>query len=467
MQPALRDLSLRSSGLGILVAAVCGPLAAQGDWTQRVPAASPTPVSDHVLVYDVLRARTWLFGGATSGSQLLNETWGYDGTTWTKATPVNSPSPRLRHGAAFDLLRGKVVVFGGSTATNSGHMNDTWEFDGTNWQALTPAQSPSVRNDHAMVYDEARQKVLLFGGHDTVAVFGDTWEWDGTNWTQRTPATQPTVRRDFTLVYDRVRQKVVMFGGFQGQGLGVPLNDTWEWDGSDWTRVTTTAAPTPRGGHTMAFDASRQRATLFSGYPITNDTWDYDGTNWNLHAVTAAPSGRSGHTMAYDLVRQRLVMAGGYDTAFTNDTWEFFTPNPGQINRLGTGCLGTAGTPSLGTRNSSLPWIGQNLDFEVQAVPVTAPLTLLLGASNQQWGTLPLPFDLSVVGMTGCLLRTSVDATLPMTNTNGVGTLQVPVPNAPALIGQRLYVQTFVLDAGANRANATLANALEAILGAL
>ena len=462
-------VSLRS-GFRFVVAATwiaAAPLTAQGTWTQRVPTQPPTVVSDHAMVYDLLRASTWLLCGATSGGGLLNDTWRYDGTTWTKASPATSPPARLRHAVAFDLLRGKVVLFGGSTATNTGHFADTWEFDGTNWQQLTPANSPTPRNDHAMVYDEARQKVLLFGGHDVSAVFGDTWQWDGTNWTQLNPVTIPTVRRDFGMVYDKARRKVVMFGGFQGQGLGVPLNDTWEWDGTDWTRVTTTTSPSARGGFVMAYDIVRQRTTLFSGYPITADTWNYDGKDWALQTSAATPTGRSGHAMVYDFLRSRLVMAGGYDSAFTNDTWEFSTTAPGAINPIGSGCAGTAGIPALSTTDSALPWVGTTLPLEVAAVPAAAPLTLLIGASKQSWGSIPLPFNLSSLGMTGCTLQTSIDVTVPMANGGGLGTLALPIPVNFGLVGQQLYIQTFVIDIGGNPGNATLSNGLALLFGAL
>lgn len=442
-------------------------LPAQGNWTPRTPPTSPTPVSDHAMAYDLFRATTWLVGGATTGNALLNETWAYDGTTWTKQTPTTSFTPRLRHAVAFDFSRGKLVLFGGSTGTNTGHLNDTWEWDGTNWSQASPLTSPSPRNDHAMVYDEARGKVLLFGGHDTAQVFGETWQWDGSNWTQLTPLTVPTVRRDFTMVFDRLRQKVVMFGGFQGQGLGVPLNDTWEWDGTDWTRITTATSPSARGGHVMAYDVARQRTTIFSGYPITSDTWDYDGSTWTLHPTTVTPSGRSGHAMVYDQLRGKLVLAGGYDTAFEADTWEFATTSLGGLTTIGTGCAGTAGTPVLGTRFSGLPWIGQPLAFEATAVPAASPLTLLLGASNQSWSSIPLPLNLGIIGMTGCFLQNSIDVTSPMTNTAGTGSLTLQVPANLALVGQTLYAQTLVIDPGANPGNATLTNGLALLFGAL
>lgn len=32
--------------------------------------------------------------------------------------------------------------------------------------------------------DEARKRIVLFGGHDGDFVFGDTWEWDGHQWSR-------------------------------------------------------------------------------------------------------------------------------------------------------------------------------------------------------------------------------------------------------------------------------------------
>jgi len=47
---------------------------------------------------------------------------------------------------------------------------------------------PSARYEHAMAYDAARARVVLFGGREQfplTGVFADTWEWDGSAWLQR------------------------------------------------------------------------------------------------------------------------------------------------------------------------------------------------------------------------------------------------------------------------------------------
>jgi hypothetical protein len=66
------------------------------------------------------------------------------------------------------------------------------------WTQVTTASSPSARYTHAMAYDSVRGKVVMFGGNDgsgTSGHFNDTWEYDGVNWTQVTTAISPSVWR--------------------------------------------------------------------------------------------------------------------------------------------------------------------------------------------------------------------------------------------------------------------------------
>src|SRR5690242_347699 len=60
------------------------------------------------------------------------------------------------------------------------------------WEQRLASLVPG-RSDHAMAYDPARNRLVLFGGFDS-AVLGDTWEWDGQSWTRLTPSTSPPVR---------------------------------------------------------------------------------------------------------------------------------------------------------------------------------------------------------------------------------------------------------------------------------
>ena len=88
-----------------------------------------------------------------------------------------------------------------------------------------PATSPSARDGHAMAYDVARQRVVLFGGNSLTSIFSDTWEWDGSNWTLRSPTTSPSERFGHAMAYDVAHQRVVLFGG--AGSWPKAYSDTW------------------------------------------------------------------------------------------------------------------------------------------------------------------------------------------------------------------------------------------------
>ena len=67
----------------------------------------------------------------------------------------------------------KVILFGGGTGF--GDLNDTWAFTGDDWRQLFPARPPSARESYGMAYDEARGKLVLFGGLLRKSILGDTW----------------------------------------------------------------------------------------------------------------------------------------------------------------------------------------------------------------------------------------------------------------------------------------------------
>jgi hypothetical protein len=79
--------------------------------------------------------------------------------------------------------------------------------------------------------------VIVFGGIGASGPLGDLWAWDGRAWTRLADASPdgPDARSMGYLVYDKKRDRVVLFGG--RKEWPTDLNDTWEWDGSRWSRV--------------------------------------------------------------------------------------------------------------------------------------------------------------------------------------------------------------------------------------
>jgi hypothetical protein len=74
---------------------------------------------------------------------------------------------------------------------------------------------PGPRELHALAYDPGRDRVVLFGGTATPVGIGlaDTWEWDGNAWSQKVPPTSPPARIGHAMAYDLAGGRVVMFGG--------------------------------------------------------------------------------------------------------------------------------------------------------------------------------------------------------------------------------------------------------------
>jgi hypothetical protein len=77
-----------------------------------------------------------------------------------------------------------------------------------------------------MTYDPNLGAAVLFGGYAGIweDSLNDTWTWNGTNWTEIHPATTPPNRYAFGTDYDLVRKVVLMFGGYSST---VVRGDTW------------------------------------------------------------------------------------------------------------------------------------------------------------------------------------------------------------------------------------------------
>jgi hypothetical protein len=185
---------------------------------------------------------------------------------------------------------------------------------------------PKARHGHALAFDSAGQRAVLFGGGTVDRLLADTWTWDGESWTQVADI-GPSPRILFAMCYDSARQRVVLFGGRAPSNAG--FADTWEWDGDSWTQVSDTG-PSARFGHSLAFDAGRSRTVLFggtgqaAGFVALGDTWEWDGEEW-VQREDVGPAARSEYAMTYDAVRGRVVLFGGAaaDQTALGDTWEW------------------------------------------------------------------------------------------------------------------------------------------------
>jgi V8-like Glu-specific endopeptidase len=136
----------------------------------------------------------------------------------------------------------------------------------------------------------------------------------------------------------------------------------------------------------------------------------------------------------------------------------------GKFRPFGAGCPGTNGTPTLA--NQGYPTIGQRMSVDVANLAPAQAGALLFGLSSTTWSGGSLPRDLSAIGMTGCM-QLHDWALASISTTTGTGTVSVPlsVPQDPALVGARAFVQFANVDAGANPFGAVTSNAAELVVG--
>ena len=244
---------------------------------------------------------------------------------------TSGPSARAFHAMAYDPARGRVVLFGGWDS--SGRRQDTWEWDGASWtQASTTG--PSARLDHRMVYDAARGHVVLFGGRNGTGMFNDLWEWDGKKWEKKPGGTVLPARAGQVVTYDHRRRKMVMLMGFGpwSYPTGAEWGLTWEWDGTWWRRIEEPGIPFEgRSGPWFQYDRGRGVSVLFGGIGAyqgkavyTNDTFEWNGKSWKKVKTAHAPCPRVLGVRGYDPSRKVCVLYGGEVTAaWFHDTWEY------------------------------------------------------------------------------------------------------------------------------------------------
>ena len=321
---------------------------------ERVDEPRPSPRQRTPILYDPVRERALLFGGAALAEEcdgviglLCGSLWEWDGARWSLRcdgepaadTCAEQPSARRNPTLAFDGRRGITVLFGGSTTGQScdGHEPDAcggpWEWDGQSWErrcdgvpaADTCDEAPGPRVGHASAYDDARGVTVVYGGWDgwrpgrqicpdgsnailQRCFYRDLWEWDGEAWHERVP-------------------------------------DDPEQDGNPW----------PQEGHAMAYDALREVTVLFGGqYDVGSRddlcpdgspaddlgicydlrVWEWDGTSWRSSSPTpdvAWPSWREDHGLVYDAARRRIILDGGIDELLDEPsewTWDGTTWTP-------------------------------------------------------------------------------------------------------------------------------------------
>jgi RHS repeat-associated protein len=214
----------------------------------------------------------------------------YASPDWVKAAPLTTPSGYDQDGSAYDPATKTIVL----AEYCAGTVLCTWLWNGSNWSEAAPSNAPSARLDSSVAWDPQLNDVVLFGGYATAtgALLNDTWAWNGSTWTQLSTVGAPPVRYDASMAWDTAENEMVLFGGV-GATIqpyqGSYLDDTWFFSNNTWT-TQTIGYNEDQVGATMAYSASTQQIVMFGGVSASCNQAGQDCTYSELSSTfTLAP----------------------------------------------------------------------------------------------------------------------------------------------------------------------------------
>lgn len=220
-------------------------------------------------------------------------------------------------------------------------------------------KGPSSRMYPLISNDPQSRHLVVAGGISTTqgtSSLYDTWTYGQGSWTN----VSATVSRQVPevgglMTYDAIDGYALEFGGAPSVWSPANTNSTWEFDGRNWTNLSSSigAAPPATSGFAaeMVYDASSQEVLLTEHYPLANLssglllTWTYAHGRWtNITSAAGQPSiGIVEGSMTYDAADGYVLQYGGFLTNATgadslvNATWKFQNGTWSQVTITGSG----------------------------------------------------------------------------------------------------------------------------------
>ena len=254
---------------------------------------------------------------------------------WANMNP-GPPTPGNLEGPAmvFDDAGDVTVLFGGYYG--SGYSQKTWEFNylANTWTEITTTPKPPARQSAGMSYDPAQGVIVMHGGYDDSGYRSDTWEYTvATNtWSEIIPATgPPPATSDSPLVYYASQAQHLKVGQCSsGPCAGSMV--TWAYNAATdtWTQRTI-GSPSGRYGISLAYHAALDRAVLHGGASppatIHDQTWEYNwaSNSWS-QTGSVTPSARLFSAMTYRASDSTVILFGGATSSGPGqDTYRYTT----------------------------------------------------------------------------------------------------------------------------------------------
>lgn len=302
-------------------------------WTQHTTAKMPTCINEGHLFYDEVTRKLLFVGGiCLTNTPNVEEVFEFDGTDWNKVTPFNVNVRGIGQAWTYDPVRTQIINFGGTTLSDPVVNSVTTVFNNNRWATTFSSGRPYPRSLSVFQPDFANNTVWLFGGLNEFSevYYGDLWGYRNGQWFEVPQSdTSPGVDCQTPLgAVDSDRNVfVVTCAG----------RNVFEFNGAtgQWTEPTITEFPPARNFANLVYDKKLKKIVLFGGYQLTNyrnDTWTWDGKDWKELDIDNddRPPHRGLMAMWYDPLQQKTILYGGFGRPNVNskvtrydDMWSF------------------------------------------------------------------------------------------------------------------------------------------------
>jgi hypothetical protein len=299
----------------------CGAGKCVDAWEPTAKMGAPSPRAYHVAVWTGTVMIVW---GGRNGGEVLGDGAMYDPEkrTWTPMSKANAPQPRDFATAVWADT--KMIVWGGRDK-DSNPLADGSTFDpATNsWSNLPADMVPSPRYEHTAIWASGDKRMIVWGGQfppnelDT----GSSYSVTTNAWTSLTAMPMPpTARRLHTAVWDDAKGRMIVFGGLGPDGGGgIASLGTGGIYGplEAWTDLSLVGSPpSPRHEHSAVW--ADNQMIVWGGYNpnvgLLNDGARFDAQGngeWSTMGGVA-PASRRRHSAVYFKAMNRMVVWGGY-----------------------------------------------------------------------------------------------------------------------------------------------------------
>ena len=358
------------------------------------PGAIPTARGEHATVADPARGRLLAYGGNLAFpvdcmpmTDITDEMWAFDLEcgTWSQVTPIGGPGRRARHSMVTTSDGERAYLFGGRvSAAGGGYVNyaDVWELDLatlTFTQVTTTGVGPEPRSHATLAHDDARDRLIVFGGNTstsglTITGTDDTWALDLETgaWSPVVTETTPPPPRYAQAGASDGQTAMYVFGGSPSFN-GPFLNDVWGFDFATdgWRQVAGGGPDSPNTRFGAGLFLTGATLTMVAGHDSTdlgndNDLWTLDIASgvWTEVVAGDVPSGAAAGfcdfpadftTPDLDAPERRhyfgtaqagsfgYVTMGKSDCGNVNDVWRVDLSDPrwelfGQASTAGEAC---------------------------------------------------------------------------------------------------------------------------------